>query len=144
MIRTRTLKKRVAHGYAWIRDRGHLYDLDVNRLHSSAHLLDACSGYRCPLAIAYTGSQPRLMSPYTAATLRLHHTVQQTDTMTRRITNVDTFLVDHGFDLTRNTSLFLSYMPFAWATRDRDWRILSDAWREVIATNADTVTPVTV
>lgn len=143
MILTRTLKNRAAHGYAWIRDHGHGYDLDVNRLHSNTFLLDARNGYRCPLATAYTGpNNKHFLSPFNVAVDRLHEPVF-TRSSTYLIGDVDQFLIDNGFDLYRRASILnpatWQFGPFYGPTTDRDWRVLTDAWQQVITANTDTL-----
>jgi hypothetical protein len=135
MIRKSVLNARAAHGYAWLRDHGPRFGLDVQQLHLRPEVLDISNDTRCPLALAapdgiyfydvrralatgaYIGTGGSRFSSFSPFGL-IH-----------RIVNVDKFVVDNGFDIHAN---LLTYALFRLGS-DRDVTKLNDAWRAAIA-----------
>lgn len=131
MIRKGVLKARAAHGYAWLQEKGPLYDLDVTRLQVRPELLDAEDRNWCPLARCNVLTLPRYSKDHFSTVcdrLEGGATIVDDD-------DLDAFLFDHGFDI--DASAVCGTWGFLPGT-DRDWRLLTEAWLDVIAANAPT------
>lgn len=133
MIRARIFKTRAAHGYAWLRDYGPRYGLDVRRLHLNPETLDVSDIERCPLALAapdrfdYIDVFSALTNGWRVDTSRPQYS--SFGYARHSIVNVDKFVFDNGFNIANN---LLTYALFRFGS-DRDIAKLNNAWRAVIA-----------
>lgn len=130
MILRSVLQARANRGYRWLQAYGPRFDLDVNRLHERGTVLNAQSGYTCPLALCNT-SDHRLASPYAhvLARLRLSQGLSGRNGDSSR--KLDTFLTGHGFNIWPSYTALLLFR----AGSQNDWNNLTQAWRKVIAAN---------
>lgn len=138
MIRKSVLKARAAHGYAWLQETGPLYGLDHTRLQLRPELIDVRDTNWCPLSHADTFDPPVSgWGHFHAITRRLKEGAQVAGTSKFiRVYGIDKFLNDHGFDIEQE-------LPFGtWGFSpgsDRDWRLLTEAWREIVAADKPAV-----
>ena len=134
MIRKSVLKTRAAHGYAWLRDVGPSFGLDVTRLHLRPELIDVQDRNWCPLSHSDTQDPPAGgWNHYGAICSRLQTGFKVPGTNKfRKIFKIDNFLNDNGFTIETGTS----FGAWGWLPgTERDWRLLNEAWREVIVAN---------
>jgi hypothetical protein len=139
MIRASVLKVRAAHGYAWLRDIGPYFNLDVQRLQLRPELIDVRSVSWCPLSHSDNEDPPTDgRHHFKAICQRLHggRVVIGTGKILR-IPDLDNFLTDHGFDIDPKYPIgtwgfYSAIVPWGY---DRDWRILTQAWRDIVAAN---------
>lgn len=135
MIRKSVLKARAAHGYAWLQEIGPYFGLDVQRLHLRPELINVASLNWCPLSHSDTGDAFPGRPHFHAICGRLLMGRIVGDTgknLCIHKNDLNAFLNDHGFDIMETDLLgkwgFLGGMA-------RDWRVLTQAWRDVITAN---------
>lgn len=143
MIRTAVLKARAAHGYAWLQEKGPYYGFEVSRLWVHPEIIDVGDPDWCPLAHSDTHNPPPAGSDldhFQAIYQRLEDGCQVPGTTKHiRVHDVDNFLHEHGFDIDddatwRDGRRFFGTWGFAPGS-ERDWRILTQAWRDIVAAN---------
>ncbi len=134
-LRYRTAQRRVARGFQFIDGSGSMFNLSADKLIKARAQLDTKSQLRCPLALAATRSYPGAASPFLGAA---NYIMVLLCWGFGRATQ---FLVENGFDLDSSRSA-----P-NWLV-EREWRLLTRAWRELLdkeaAKRPDPQTPVSV
>jgi hypothetical protein len=148
MIRKSVLKARAARGYAWLQRKGQYYGLDVNRLHLRPELINVADPDWCPLAHADAEPMPLRGYPdghFEAIVERLDagRPVRGTGKFIR-VHDIEATIECYGFDIVNEDATWLDGRRWfgTWGFApgsERDWRLLTEAWREVIAANKPAV-----